>query len=71
MNIPDRIGQREWMISCRPCPNGWRSASWYPEAVLLVGLLLTGITGWAFAWPTSAPAPSPVRWRSAPASCAN
>ena len=50
LNMFDRIGQREWMISARPCPE-WlaQNASWYPEAVLLIGLLITGSIGWALA----------------------
>ncbi|HTH47763.1 MAG TPA: CHASE domain-containing protein, partial [Candidatus Limnocylindria bacterium] len=46
-NIRDLIGRREWIFSCRPCPE-WlaQNSSWYPGGVLLAGLLVTGMTGW-------------------------
>jgi two-component system cell cycle sensor histidine kinase/response regulator CckA len=42
-NFLDHIGQKEWIIACRPSPE-WlaQNTSWYPGAVLLIGLLITG-----------------------------
>jgi two-component system, cell cycle sensor histidine kinase and response regulator CckA len=46
LNEDDRIGHRSWLFSFRPCPE-WlaENSSPYPVAVLLIGLLVTGITG--------------------------
>ena len=43
LNFLDHIGQKEWIIASRPCPE-WlaQNTSWYPGAVLLIGLLITG-----------------------------
>ncbi len=50
LNLMDQIGQRQWVISSRPCPE-WlaQNSTWYPEGVLLIGLLITGSIGWALA----------------------
>ncbi len=50
LNLTDHIGQREWMISSRPCAE-WlaQNATWYPEGVMVIGLLITGSIGWALA----------------------